>query len=204
MPPIRRSLNGLLNEYAGLIPVDQQLKPNLLVGQPRILQPTLSFRPSPLADQTVAIESGALSTALVGAENTISWASTPNVPSGEVHRYTMLGVGHNSATPEEFVLFTVYARGDLGGFSSGLEAHKNIQSARRTNMLAGSSQSGADQHYYNNPHYDLYPGGSFLIFNSTLLDLLTDATLQFNTIRMIGPDTTGPADITDEVTASAS
>lgn len=195
MVPTARSLDSMLNGIADLYPVDQQFKPNLLQAQPPSLLPTLSFRPAPLADQTTAIESAAVSAVLVGAQNSISWASRPVVPAGEVHRYTMLGVAHDSATPEEFLLFTVYDRGNNAGFTSGLEAHKAIQSARRTNMLAGSSGSGADQHYWNNPHYDLYPGGSFLIFNSTLLDLLSTVSIQTNRIRMIGPNVTGPEDV---------
>jgi len=204
MPPIRRSVNGYLNEAAQFIPVDRQTKPNLLEAQGSILQPVLNFRPSPLVDELLSVDVFALSTTLVVAQNSITWSSLA-VPREEVHRYVALYVSHNHAGDREFRLAT---RGQRGSgvviFFSGIDVRHNISTGQRVNMLCDQPTTTVGVCNKTNNVLDLYPGMSFQIDNSENLDLLSVVTIQGYRLRMRGPVADGGVDVSADISATPS
>lgn len=204
MPPIRQSVNGFLNETAQIIPVDRQFKPNLLQLQSSLLQPVLSFRAAPLADQLLGVEVFALTTTLVGAQTKIVWSSLP-VPSEEVHRYVGLWVSHNTTALIQFALTTRTQRGQTGAiFASGRDARKGMGAGIRVNMLIASPDNSISALDWQSAPYDLYPGMSFQLESIDSLALLDTVTFQGYRLRMRGPVAVGGVDVTADITPTAS
>jgi len=204
MPPIRRSINGFLQETAQLIPVDRQVKPTLLQAQGVGLQPTMSFRPSPLADRLVGVDVFALSVTLAGVEDTVTFTSLA-VPREEVHRYLMLGVSHDHGSARQFSLVTAYRRGAAGlVFASGRDVLKSLQDQVRTNMLATQGSADNESMSFNSLGLDIYPGQSFVIVNTQALAALSSVTLQGWRQRMRGPVEVGGVDASADIGGAAS
>lgn len=204
MPPLRGSLNGLLNEYSGLIPVDRGLKPNLLQAQPFVLQPVMSFRPSPLADQLLSVDVLALSTTIGAGETLIQWSSAP-VPAEEVHRYMVLGVAHDFGAEREF---RMVIRGAVGSgaanFWSAVVVRHNLPSGSRTDILGDQPGTSTGAINMKPRGVDLYPGMSFDINNSEVLAATNVVSLQGYRLRMRGPVALGGVDVSGDITATAS
>jgi len=207
MPAIRNGVNGLLSEFATLVPVDKELKPSLFDFLSSTLQPTIGFNPAPLAAQTLRVEMFALSVTLVGAQDTIVYTSGAAVPNGEVHRYLNIGFSHTLGGNKLISLITRYQLfGVAAVFTSDVSVRRTLGPGIRTNMLShGENTNTNDVNWVGTP-YDLYPGGSWQIGNDvgSPLDLLSVTSLQGVRFVLRGPDVNAPVDRSVDFTGVAS
>jgi len=204
MPFIRGSINGLLQEYGELIPVDRQAKPSLLQNQFSGLQPTLNFRPAPLVDKLIRIEQFALAATFAGAEDTVNWTSTP-VPLDEIHRYVLLAPSHNHGSARQFALDLRMQRASAPLiFSSGRMVLKSIQDSLRTNMLSTHGSADNESMSFYAPGFDLYSGMSWGLTNTQALAALSVVTLQGIRLILRGPAEFTGIDVSGDIVETIS
>jgi len=204
VPPVQTSVEALLKELNQTIPVERGIKPIVTESIQTSVVPVYSFRPSPLADQLLRIETFALAFTLTAANDNIQWSSVP-VPTLEVHRYFHIWVSHNHGSNRRFTLNVLQQRGTAGFiFASGREVEKDVPTGIRTNMLSPNGDLNRDSLNFGGTPLDMYPGMSFNVANLELLALLSVNTFQGIRLVMRGPEAVGGQDVTADYFANES
>jgi len=198
VPPVQTSVEGLLKELNQTIPVERGIKPIVTESIQTSVVPVYSFRPSPLADQLLAVETFFITFTLTGVNDTVQYSSVP-VPASEVHRYHHIWVSHNHGSNRRFTLNVLEQRGTAGFiFASGREVEKDIPTGIRTNMLGAQGSPDRESHSWNGNPLDLYPGMSFNVSNIEGLAALNVTTFAGVRLKMRGPLEVGGADVTPD------
>jgi len=190
MPAIRRGINGLLNEFASLVPVDPELIPTIFSQLSTTLQPTIGFNPAPLAAKTIRLEMFALTVTLGGGETGFTFTTGVAVPRGEVHRYWSVGVSHTNAVGRVIRLIERYQLfGSAAVFSSVAKRANSIGPNLRIDLL----QTDANGDFIGQP-LDLWPGGSIQVSNLDVFVATDIITVQGWRQILVGPDLRAPTD----------
>jgi hypothetical protein len=201
MVPVTTSIEDLLKQFSGVLPVDKLSKPTVFSGLGTTLQPVLTFEPSPLASQLLRLEIFSAGLTLVGGQTLASFSSG-NVPNGEVHRYQFITVQHGSGAPTNFTLKAIYRSSTQLQVGIGVIAHVDVKPDVPQNLLGTYGTTAALPLSWNGSPLDLYPGSFWQINNTQGLDVLTTLTCTGVRLVLRGPNLDFGAIVNSEINSS--